>query len=220
MSDEMLHSAQTIWDYMLMGKDAASADCMIVLGSRDDRVATYAARLAEKFDYRSIVLTGGIAHRNDLLAVAWAATTSEADHFAQIMRQEGYSGALLLERRASNTGENARLSYELLASTGEMPRSLLLVTKPYMERRAQATFEAQWPDRSVTISVTSPKFSFTEYIDHDQPMETVLNIMVGDLQRIIDYPQRGYQSKQVVPQRVMSAMQVLIQAGYTQHLSS
>lgn len=88
-----------------------------------------------------------------------------------------------------------------------------------MGRRAQATFEAQWPDSSVTISITSPKFSFTEYIDHDQPMETVLNIMVGDLQRIIDYPQRGYQSKQEVPKRVMSAMQVLMQAGYTQHLA-
>lgn len=217
MNDETLRAAEIIWDYMLMDDKATSADCMVILGSRDDRVATYAAQLARKFTYRSIIITGGIVHRNDMLATKWP-TMSEADHFAQVMKQEGYGGLLLLEREASNTGENARLSYELLASRGEVPKSLLLVTKPYMERRAYATFEAQWPEPTATMRVTSPQLSFDEYINDDQPVDAVLNIMVGDLQRIIDYPQFGYQSRQVVPKRVMSAMQVLIRAGYTQHI--
>ena len=89
--------------------------------------------------------------------------------------------------------------YELLASLSHMPHGVLLVTKPYMERRALATFEAQWPDKLLDIRVCSQGGSLGQYCNDEQPLELVINIMAGDLQRIIEYPKRGLQSRQRVP---------------------
>ena len=211
-------AAQIIWDYMVLGRPIGAVDWIVVLGSRDDRVATYAADVAGRLNHVGLIVTGGQAHHNDLLATSWQEPT-EAEHFERVMREAGCQEALLLEKRATNTGENALFSYRLREKQGATPvKSLLIVTKPYMERRALATFEAQWPDPSTRLSVTSPQLRFDEYINDEQPLHDVVNIMVGDLQRIIDYPARGFQSPQYVPEHVLVAAEQLKQAGYTAHL--
>lgn len=89
-----------------------------------------------------------------------------------------------------------------------------------MERRAIATFEAQWPDPAITLRVSSPPLTFESYCDEQQPVKTVINIMVGDLQRIMTYPARGWQSKQPVPRDVKNAYAHLVLAGYPKHLGN
>lgn len=173
---------------------------LLVLGGRDERVALEAARLAQQFMYRVVMISGGAPLHNEVAHAKWQGQT-EADHFYEVMMRSGFEGDILLERTANSTGDNARLSYEMLREQKiAMPKTLLLVTKPYMERRALATFEAQWPDKKTHISVTSPRISFLKYANSDQPLEDVLNIMVGDFQRIIEYPKMGWQSKQLVPE--------------------
>lgn len=88
MDETVQNAAMTIWDYMLMHEKPSGADCLLVLGSRDERVAAYAAALAGQFHYGTVVITGGIAHQNDLLATAWAEDT-EAEHFMGVMRAQG-----------------------------------------------------------------------------------------------------------------------------------
>lgn len=134
------------------------------------------------------------------------------------MKRQGLAQAPLLETKATNTGENATYSYELMQKHGIGAKSLLIVTKRYRERRAQATFEAQWPDREVVIHTISQPIEFDQYCHDDQPRDTVINIMVGDLQRIIEYPALGYQSYQAVPDLVQAAYMTLIAAGYSHHL--
>ena len=147
------------------------------------------------------------------------AEPSEAEHFEVIMRAAGYAGRLMLETQALNTGDNARLSYELLDQQGTTPvDSIVIITKPYMERRALATFDIQWPDRSTRLTVTSPPIAFSDYFDDQQLFDDVLAIMVGDLQRIVEYPKRGLQSEQTIPSVVMDAYERLIAKGYTRHL--
>lgn len=142
MSDETLHSAEIIWNYMLLGQPVQDADCMLVLGSRDDRVAVYAAALSRRHRYGSIVISGGLSHTQDLLATSWG-RQSEAEHFFDVYVGNKGAGEVLLESKAHNTGDNAVLSYKLLRKREATVDSLLIVTKPYMERRALATFEAQ-----------------------------------------------------------------------------
>ena len=126
---------------------------------------------------------------------------------------------ILLELEATNTGENIKNSYLLLKNTGLLPKSIILVQKTYMERRTFAAFIKQRPsaDRLVTM-VTSPKLEFIDYVDGDQTSNEVISIMLGDLQRIIEYSALGYQIYQDVPQRVQVAYDFLIQHGYTKHL--
>ena len=65
---------------------------------------------------------------------------------------------------------------------------MIIVQKPYMERRTFATFAKQRPGEKVEIYITSPQLSFEEYSDEN--VEKVINIMVGDTQRIIEYPSK------------------------------
>ena len=85
-----------------------------------------------------------------------------------------------------------------------------------MERRSYATFKKHWPDKK--LIVTSPQISFEDYPIEEIPLERVINIMVGDLQRIIAYPEKGFQIFQEVPQDVMKAYHQLIALGYNKHL--
>lgn len=91
---------------------------------------------------------------------------------------------------------------------------MILVQKPYMERRTYATFMKQWPGQEVQIFVTSPQLSFEEYITPEMPLEKVINIMVGDTQRIKEYPKKGFQIEQPMPEEVWNAVLTLIDMGY------
>lgn len=93
---------------------------------------------------------------------------------------------ILVENTSISTGHNIQNSYELIKDAHI--KSIILVQKPYMERRTYATFMKQWPGETIDVCVTSPHISFADYPTPDLPLEKVINLMVGDLQRIIDYP--------------------------------
>lgn len=125
---------------------------------------------------------------------------------------------MFLERRSANTGENALFRYELVKSMKIDARSILLITKPYMERRALATFEAQWSNKSAGIAVSSRGGSINKYCVGGQIYDDVVNIMVGDFQRLVEYPKLGFQSAQPIAAKQHDALKRLVAAGYTKHL--
>jgi hypothetical protein len=51
-------------------------------------------------------------------------------------------------------------------------------------------------------------------------MERVINIMVGDLQRIRIYPAKGFQIPQDIPDEVWTAYERLVKWGFTKHLAT
>jgi hypothetical protein len=46
----------------------------------------------------------------------------------------------------------------------------------------------------------------------------VISIMVGDLQRVREYPARGFQIPQDIPHDVWAAYEELVRAGFDRHL--
>ena len=85
-----------------------------------------------------------------------------------------------------------------------------------MERRVYAAFRSQWPEK--TIWVASPPISFRDYPNEEISLDEMINIMVGDFQRIVEYPKLGYQIAMDVPPAVQAAFQVLVSAGYDRQL--
>ena len=85
-----------------------------------------------------------------------------------------------------------------------------------MERRSYATFKKHWPDKE--LIVTSPQIAFNKYPTPEMPMERVIELMVGDLQRIKIYPAKGFQIPQEIPEEVWSAYEKLVGWGFTGHL--
>jgi uncharacterized SAM-binding protein YcdF (DUF218 family) len=145
----------------------------------------------------------------------------EADQFAGIASGMGVPPErILIENRSTNTGENVMFTKALLAERMLDPGKFILVQKPYMERRCYATFKKLWPEKEVLV--TSAQVSFEEYLEQysnrELTADDVVNIMVGDLQRIKVYPARGYQIQQDIPDDVWSAYEELVEAGYNKHL--
>jgi hypothetical protein len=76
----------------------------------------------------------------------------------------------------------------------------------------------QWPDKNISVMVTSPQISFEQYPNNILGKEEIIHTMVGDLQRIIEYPKLGFQIEQEVPPLVLEALEQLVADGYTDHL--
>lgn len=188
---------------------------MIVLGTNDKRVAEYAATLYHSGLASTVVVTGGLAHQDDLLATGW--NRPEAEVFAEILeRQQVPPYRILLETRASNTAENIRFSRDLICKRGMEPKRVLVVVKPFMQRRVFATHAVEWPE--VPATVASWNTTFDEYCTPELPPAKVTNIMMGDLQRLWIYSNLGYSAPQRIPDEVRRAYSRLRELGYTQHL--
>ena len=88
----------------------------------------------------------------------------EAVHYRERAVELGVpSSAVLVEPRARNTGENIRFSREVLEEAGVQVASVLLISKPYEERRAYATARKLWPEVEI-VSASTP-MALDEYVD-------------------------------------------------------
>jgi uncharacterized SAM-binding protein YcdF (DUF218 family) len=204
--------AQTIWDYHHLNHPLEKSDLILALGSNDVRVAEYAADLYLQGFAPLLMFSGNVgALTKDQFS------KPEAEVFADIARAKGVPDeAILQEPESTNTGENIVFSRRILTARGIDPARIILVQKPYMERRAFATFRQRWPEKDVIV--TSPPIPFSEYFNDVLPKDKVINIMVGDLQRIKFYPALGFQIAQDIPDEVWQAYETLISWGYDQHL--
>ena len=122
------------------GADREPADVLVLCGSAvlasvDVVAALFGAGVAPR-----VVVTGGVGHSTEHLRAALgdASTRTEAAILGDLLVRRGVpAGAVLLEEAATNCGENARLTLDLL----EPGARILLVQDPTMQRRTHASFE-------------------------------------------------------------------------------
>ena len=216
LDDRVRHLAQVLWDYHHLQHQLAAADAILVLCSHDLRVAERGAELFLEEWAPLLIVSGGLGSITRALM-----TTPEADQFAAIARGMGVpAGRILIENQSTNTGENVRFTRALVEAHHLQLRSLIVVQKPYMERRSYATFKKVWPEPEVRV--TSPQVSMDEYLSaysHGSlSPRDVVSIMVGDLQRIRVYAERGFQIPQEIPDEVWAAYEELVQLGFDERL--
>ncbi|WP_297482785.1 YdcF family protein [uncultured Photobacterium sp.] len=214
MSAGIYRSAKIIWDYHLLQQALVKSDCLFVLCSNDIRVAEYAAQLFLKGYAPYIVFSGNVGEITQGLFPC-----SEAEHFANIAREIGVPNeCIYIEPLATNTGDNIIKTRELLMAKNLAPQRFILVQKPFMERRTLATFEKLWPNKSA--QVTSPRLTFDEYANDVISYGDMINVMVGDLQRIRYYPELGFSTEQDIPAVVWQAYENLVAVGFDDHLAT
>jgi uncharacterized SAM-binding protein YcdF (DUF218 family) len=213
MTDTIAGLAKVLWDYNQLHQRPRPAGCIFVMGSHDLRVAERGVELYFQGIAPYILFSGGLGRLTQGVFIK-----PEADLFADVARSSGIPGSkILVENESTNTGENILFTQNLLARKGMDFHSFILVQKPYMERRAYATFMKLWPEKEVTV--TSPRLSFEEYVAGSSvTKDEVISIMVGDTQRIKVYADRGFQIAQEIPAHVWAAVEELIRLGYTSHL--
>jgi len=204
--------AKRLWNYHHINQSLEKSDCILVLGSHDLRVAERGAELYLQGLAPIIVFSGGLGN---LTKGIWE--EPEADKFASIAMNMGVpTEAIFIENKSTNTGENILFTQQLLKEKNINSQSFIVVQKPYMERRSYATFKKLWPEKRFVVA--SPIISFEKYPNDEISLEKVIHVMVGDLQRIKIYPEKGFQIFQEIPDGVWQAYEQLVELGYTHHM--
>ena len=216
MDERLRPLVERVWRYHQLNHQLSPADAIMVLCSHDTIVAERGARLFLERWAPLLIFSGGFG---GITRQLW--TEPEADRFAAIAIGMGVpERSILVENRSSNTGENVQFTRDLLFARGLDPASFILVQKPYMERRTYATFKKVWPGKPIVV--TSPRLSLDEYLagyaHQTLSADDAIAIMVGDLQRIREYPARGFQIPQPIPDDVWEAYLELVRAGYDRYL--
>ncbi|MGW2659601.1 YdcF family protein [Nocardia tengchongensis] len=126
--------------------------------------------------------------------------------------------AILVEPRATNTGDNIDFSHALLDEHGLLDSisSVMLISRPYQQRRSYAICRKRWPGVDVTCG--SLPLALDDYVASIGDIERVMNMLVGDTQRVWVYPAKGWAIEQNVPAEVMAAYDRLVDAGFTRRL--
>ncbi|GAB2505139.1 YdcF family protein [Nocardia heshunensis] len=205
---------EILWDYNQLHHEPRPVDVGVGLGGHDFGVATYTADLYHAGVFPLIVFTG-----------ANAPTTvdrfprGEAVHFRERAIELGVPAeAILVEPNATNTGDNIDFTRTLLSERGYLDsiKSVMLISRPYQQRRSYAICRKRWPD--VDVVCGSLPLALDDYVASIGDVDRVMNMLVGDTQRIWVYPTKGWAIEQDVPQDVRAAYSRLVDAGFTRRL--
>ena len=205
-----------LWDYLYMEHPLAPADAIVGFGSHDLTIAGRAATLF-KDGWAPVILFTGYLGKGTLGIFP----KPEAELFADIAVKEGVQPeAILVENKATNTGENILFARRMFESRGKAPKKIIAVHKPYMTRRVWASLQKQWPEVEVIIAPGNP--DLMDYVagmlaDGVEERE-IINSLVGDFQRMDAFARLGYQIPQQIPPEIMASYEALLKLGYDKYV--
>ncbi|WP_030869094.1 YdcF family protein [Streptomyces sp. NRRL F-2747] len=213
VSERAWADAEIIWDFHQMHHEPRPCSVAVGLGSHDLGVADTTVDLYRRGMAPLIVFTGATSRTTQARM-----PRGEAAHYRERALELGVPpAAVLVEPRATNTGENIRFTRALLEKRAIEVESVLLVSKPYEERRAYATARKLWPEVEF-ISASTP-MTLPRYVDSVGDSRLVIDMLVGALQRLTLYPKQGFMVALPVPDDVLAAYERLCADGFTSRLA-
>jgi uncharacterized SAM-binding protein YcdF (DUF218 family) len=124
--------------------------------------------------------------------------------------------AILIEPNARSTVDNINYTRDLLAERGIGVDSMMLISRPYQQRRAYNICRRLWPEVDVVCSVQL--IQLRAYLDQIGDTDLVINTIVADAQRVTLDHTAGHACHQHMPDSVLSAHERLMDAGYTRRV--
>lgn len=181
-------------------KPLTHVDGLVLCGNSLPITATTAAKIAIQTQLPAVIIAGGIGHATKYLRQNLHVDNdlSEAELMAQLMRDAGYQGDLLLDKTSTNTGANALNTRALAPKSWQQ---VLLVQDPLLAYRTQLTFEQVWGPTTRFSRVLPQDFQLTQldpltFVDtpayqNAWPPAYFTELLLGELQRLWDTP-TGY----------------------------
>jgi uncharacterized SAM-binding protein YcdF (DUF218 family) len=153
------------------------SDAILVLGARSYIGGTYNPCLKTRVDHAAalykegyapkIIVSGGNDHEDN---------ANEAETMRKIAMEQGVPKQdILLEKAASSTYENIRLSQPIMKSN--KLRSVILVTEPFHIARASLVTQKQGVQHSISPAMKSPCWQPNKYLSKYFLKEPVAVIM-------------------------------------------
>ena len=212
-----MENIQILWDFMHMNQELEAADVIVGFGCYDEDIPRRCAELFHRGFAPFVCFSGGLGRNTSGI---WS--KSEAERFAAIAIAEGVpEERIILENKSTNSAENLLFTPRVLAEAGVKAGRIIAVHKPYMERRLWAAMQVYWPETEAVY--TSPQVYVEEHIAHAEKIgmtrKGVIETIVGDVQRMELYAEKGYQRAVEIPDEVRAAFNALVAQGYTGQLA-
>lgn len=213
---------RAMWQYLVideLGKTPAASThqngFIMALGNHDSyNMARQAARLYQLGHAKKIIVTGGVEREFHFGDSKQKITKSEAQFMAAVCQRYGVpANDIIIENTSTNTGENFGHTAALLDKKGLCADFFIVVTIPYVTRRAKATGLKNWPNANLFLVGTERKLS--DYLKFPFADRTrIINQMVGTFERILAYPEQGFQVAMPVTYKAYHAYVALKKLGY------
>ena len=212
-----MENIQILWDFMHMNQELEAADVIVGFGCYDEDIPRRCAELFHREFAPYVCFSGGLGRNTSGI---WS--KSEAERFAAIAIAEGVpEERIILENKSTNSAENLLFTPRVLADAGMKAEKIIAVHKPYMERRLWAAMQVYWPETEAVY--TSPQVTVEEHMAHAEKIgmtrKGVIETIVGDVQRMELYAEKGYQRAVEIPDEVRAAFNALVAQGYTGQLA-
>ena len=213
---DVIHALEVIWNYMKLNQSIQPCDIILGCGCSNLDIPVKCAELFKAGYGKKILFSGGAGK-----VTKDAFQKSEAEVYRDIAIAQGVSSDdILLETKSTNTGDNFRFSKGILECYHT--KSVLIVHFPASERRTLATAKRILP--SLQLFITSPDLDFNQFITRLQRnvsfFHREVSLLVGDIQRLIIYPQLGWQEKILVPDEVVRVYYFLKSKGFDDYIYS
>lgn len=209
-----LELIKILWDYMHLNHKLEKADAILVLGCSDISVVDVGIELYKKGYADKIIFSGGLGKDTSKI---W--DEPEANKFAKLAISKGIpENKILIENKSTNTGENFRFTKKLIEENNLKIRKIIIVHKPYDEKRAYATFKNWMPEYEGII--TSMNISCEDYNQNaiKNNLPNWVDLMVGDVQRMRVFVKKGWQVETEVPDEIWDAYEELVKRGYNKYI--
>jgi uncharacterized SAM-binding protein YcdF (DUF218 family) len=203
-----MEHASRLWSYLSSTRAHAPCDAIVVCCSYDLRVCDYACEMLKAGTAPRLVLTGKTGNWTKHL---WS--LPEAHVFRDRELTNGVeAGQICIEDQATNFGENIAFVRRQLPEL----RRATFVTKPNSVLRVALTVPVHWPE--IAASIDAPAFDFPNDVSNVIGVFGVIHEMVGDVDRILHYPARGFQVPHRLLEPVLESWNKLVKEGFDRHL--
>lgn len=183
------------------------ADAVIGFGVFDLALPVYCGDLFAKGAARRIIFTGGLGAGTGQLG------GREADVWRDALRRSHPSipdDAVILENQSTNTAENISFTANLLAhefpalAFGEGVRSAIIVASPSRLRRVLLTMRKLQPGVRVVRRLPEWNFEAQRALYSANGVNYIAHL-AGELDRIVEYPARGWIAAEPLPPEIAAA---------------
>jgi uncharacterized SAM-binding protein YcdF (DUF218 family) len=202
---DQIAQAKTLFAYLaLLSPNLSKVDVIVGFGHFDLNIPRHCGELYTHGYADRIIFTGGIGSGTADLG------KPEAQAFAEeLQRSHPYipEEAIIIEDTSTNTGENVQFTIQKLKNDypdftfGNEIRSAILVANSYRQHRVFLTCRKKLPQ--MTFYNAPPAIAFEDELAvFARKGYDLIELLVGEIDRIVRYGERGFLAQIPLPQKV------------------
>jgi uncharacterized SAM-binding protein YcdF (DUF218 family) len=206
--ERKIKSAEIVFNYLYLRDNAVEkSDLIIGFGHFDMNIPIQCGELYGSGFGDKILFTGGIGGGSaDLKRPEAVEFKSEVLSKYDFILEKN----IIVEANSTNTGENILFSEKVLKGINDQfsftngIQSIIAVASPYRQRRVCLTLRKLFPDIKIYNSPSETNFN-KEIELFASKNQDFIELVQGEMERIIVYPNKGFIDYEVIPEKIMDA---------------